>query len=261
VGERALAYYYLSCGACAECTGGHESRCVNLRGNLGVATDGGYAELAVLPAWNALAFPGEIDSVSATVLSDAVGTPVHVARRAHIAPGERVAVVGAGGGVGIHMAQVARAFGAEVAGLDITQAKLDFLERELGIPAVDSSDFGAATLPQAWSGKADVVVDFLGTTESLSWGWSHLGRGGRLVCLASFEGDSIPVDPRNLVRSELALLGSRYTSRYEIELAAKLVATGTVRPVITRNVGIDEVAAVHDELEHGTLIGRGALVW
>src|SRR5919202_4014792 len=140
-GERVMAYFYLFCGRCPRCLAGHESRCERLAGFVGVDRDGGYAELVTLPERNAIPLPPQIDPVSATVIPDAVATPVHVARRAGIEPGERVAVIGAGGGVGIHMVQVAAARGADVVGLEAEPRKLAFLRDDIGVGIADSSDF------------------------------------------------------------------------------------------------------------------------
>jgi propanol-preferring alcohol dehydrogenase len=257
VGERVGAYFYLSCGRCRRCLAGFEPLCERLGGNVGVARDGGYAERCVLPAFNALALGEELDPVLATTVPDAVSTPVHVARRAPIRPGERVAVVAAGGGVGIHMVQVARACGAEVAGLEAVAAKLDFLERELGIGAVDSSDFSRASLPSAWGGRADVIVDLLGSPESLAWSAARLEPNGRLVCLTTFRDVDLRVSPRELVLAQTSVVGSRYASRAEVAEAARLVAAGAVRPVVGRRVGLDGLESVHEELRRGTLLGRG----
>jgi propanol-preferring alcohol dehydrogenase len=261
IGERVAAYFYLSCGACRCCLAGFEPVCEQLAGNIGVARDGGYAELCALPAWNALPLAETVDPVLATTIPDAVATPVHVARLARISAGERVAVVAAGGGVGIHMVQVARAYGADVVGLDVVPQKLDFLERELAIPAVDSRDFGSAALPGEWRGEADVIVDLRGRRDSLDWALRRLGRNGRLVCLTTFKDVDFPVSPRELVLAQLSILGSRYASRYEVCQAAELVASGRVRPIVSRRVGLENVQSVHDELRRGTLLGRGALVW
>ncbi len=261
VGDLVTAHFYLFCGTCRRCLAGLEPLCENLRGQLGVQCDGGYAEYVVLPARNALRLPDGIDPIEATVVPDAVATPVHVARRAGISPGERVAVVGAGGGVGIHMTQVARVFGAEVAGLDVVEEKLEFLERELGVIPVRSGDFDAIELPASWNRQLDVVVDFFGRPQSLAWALRTLGRNGRPVVVATFREIELPVSPRELVLRQLSVLGSRYASRYELGLAADLVNEGRVRPVISRRVGIDGVLDVHAELERGTLLGRGALMF
>lgn len=109
------AYFYLVCDHCGACHAGPQSRCENHAGLVGVDIDGGFAEYARLPAGRAMTLPDAIVTVAATVVPDAVATPYHVAnRRAQIAPGDDVLVPGAGGGVGIHMEQVARHFGATV---------------------------------------------------------------------------------------------------------------------------------------------------
>jgi len=260
VGERVGAYFYLFCSRCPACLAGLEDRCAHLAGFVGVDRDGGYGELTTLPARNTISVGG-LDPVSATVVPDAVATPVHVARRSGIEPGTRVAVVAAGGGLGIHMVQVARVYGGEVVGLDIDPVKLAYLGDELGVEVADSKNFESVALPAHWGGEADVVVDFLGSRASLDWALRTLGIGGRLVTLTTFPGVETPLSPREMVFRELSILGSRYAPRHEVELAAALVAAGRVRPVISRQVGPDQVLSVHEDLRAGRLLGRGALVW
>jgi D-arabinose 1-dehydrogenase-like Zn-dependent alcohol dehydrogenase len=260
-GERVMAFFYLFCGRCPECLGCREPLCRELAGYVGVDRDGGYAELAVLPARNAVRLPGAIDPVLATAIPDAIATPVHVAHRAAIAPGERVAVIGAGGGVGVHMAQVARLHGARVAGLEADRAKLAALEGELGVEAVDSCDFTDVRLPRGWGERADVVVDPVGSRASLEWSMSALAAGGRLVLLTTFRDVAFSLSPRDVVLGGHAVIGSRYASRYELLLAAEHVAAGRVRPIVTETAGWKDVERLHDLLRDGQLLGRGALRW
>ena len=261
VGQRVAAYFYLVCGSCPQCLASAESLCERFRGNVGVAIDGGYAEYAVLPALNAIPVPDGIDPVAATTIPDAIATPVHVARRAGLAPGARVAVLAAGGGVGIHMVQVARAYGAEVAGLDVVPDKLAYLQDELGIAAVDSTDFPAVQLPASWGGQADVVVDLYGRPPAQRWAVDHLARNGTLVALTTFPGEQFAVSSRELVQRQLTVAGSRYNSRYEVGLAARFVRDGRVRPVVSKVVGPDGVAATLAAVRAGTVLGRAALAW
>jgi propanol-preferring alcohol dehydrogenase len=260
-GQRVAAYFYLVCGSCPRCLASSESLCERFRGNVGVAIDGGFAEYAVLPALNAIPVPDGIEPVAATTIPDAIATPVHVARRAGLAPGARVAVLAAGGGVGIHMVQVARAYGAEVAGLDVVPDKLAYLEDELGVAAVDSSDFAAVRLPASWGGQADVVVDLYGRAPAQRWAIDHLARDGRLVALTTFPGEQFAVSSRELVQRQLTVAGSRYNSRYEVGLAAQFVRAGRVRPVVSTIVGPGDVAATLAAVRAGTVLGRAALAW
>src|SRR5579884_1992369 len=142
LGQRVCVHFYLFCGSCRRCVAGSEPLCENLTGNVGVQRDGGYAELVAIPVQNAVRLPDGVDPVLATAIPDAIATPVHVAHRASIAPGERVVVIAAGGGVGVHMVQVAQLFGAEVLALDAADGKLDYLAAEFGAATTNSADFG-----------------------------------------------------------------------------------------------------------------------
>lgn len=262
IGEQVMAYFYLCCGGCGHCRSGEENLCERMGGYLGVDRDGGYAPWVAIPAGNALVMPAGLDPVAATAIPDAVATPIHVARRAAIRDGDRVAVVAAGGGVGVHMVQVARAAGGDVVGLDIDLAKLAFLREDLGIAATDSSDFDTVALPERWRSRGpDVVVDLLGSETSLAWGLRSLAPGGRLVTLTTFRDTSVPLDPREVVLREISVIGSRYAGREDVLRAATMVADGTVRPIVSRQVDATDVDRLHDDLRAGRLLGRGALVW
>jgi D-arabinose 1-dehydrogenase-like Zn-dependent alcohol dehydrogenase len=260
VGQRVMAYFYLVCGRCAACHLGNDSLCENLAGWIGVHRDGGYAAFTVLPAGNAIPIPEAIPAVQATTIPDAIATPLHVCRtRARVQPGDRVAVIGAGGGVGIHMVQMARHFGADVVGLEAREEKLEII-RQLGAAAVPSRSFDH--IPSGWEGRGPtVVIDLLGSRESLDWAVRNLRLGGRLVVLTTFRDVEMTISPRDLVLREITLLGSRYASKGELREAAELVATGAVRPIVSTVVTPDRVEEVHRALLEGALVGRGALEW
>lgn len=259
-GDLVAAYFYLHCDSCPACWRGEHSCCENFGGYLGVHRDGGYAELVTLPRQNAIILPRGMDPVDATVVPDAVATPVHIARRAGITRGTRVAVIGACGGVGAHMVQVARLFGAQVAGLEASAAKCAYLESELGIDAVDSADFARVRLPGTWRPGPDVVVDFLGSGDSFRWSLDVLAPGGRLAVVTTFPGVTADLTARELVLAQKSVIGSRYCGKAELAEAADVVAAGEIRPVIGRKADMDSVDEVHRLLRRGELIGRGALV-
>jgi propanol-preferring alcohol dehydrogenase len=261
LGERIAAYFYLFCGNCRRCIAGTESLCERLRGFVGVDIDGGYAPLATLPARNAVVIPLEIPAAKATAIPDAIATPVHVAERASIAPGERVVVIGAGGGVGVHMVQVAQLRGASVLGLESEPAKREALSSLLGTPCLDSATFDGLELPEDWKRGVDVVVDLLGSSASLRWSLDSVRENGRVVALTTFRDVAADVSPRELVFRQVSLLGSRYASRHEIALASELVASNRVRPFVSDVASAGELDELHQRLRTGEVLGRGALLW
>jgi len=262
-GDRVLAFFYLTCGRCEFCRAGRDSLCRDHRGYVGVHRDGGYAEFVALPEANVLPLPEGVPFVEGTAIPDAIATPYHVcATRARVRVGDRVLVIGAGGGVGIHMLQMARLFGAHVVAVDVNDAKLARC-RELG--ATHAVNFRAADAEAqaraALDGGATVAVDLVGSEHTLAWAFGLLGRGGRMVTLTTFADVGFRVLPRRLVVDELEILGSRYCSRAEVLAAARLVRDGRIRPVVSQTVALSEVESLHTMLREGRLFGRGAVVF
>ncbi len=262
VGQRVMAYFYLVCGTCRACRSGRDSLCENLEGWVGVHRDGGYASFTSLPARNLLPLPESIPAAQATAIPDAIATPLHVCKtRARVRKGDRVAVTGAGGGVGVHMIEMAKLFGAEVAGLEASEGKFEAI-RAMGATPVLSRSFDDVRLDRVWDeGAATVVIDLVGTRDSVSWGLKSLAPGGRLVVLTTFRDVEVPMSPRDVVMREMTVLGSRYASKAELAESADLVASGRIHPIVSHVVAPADVETVHRELRDGTLIGRGAVDW
>src|SRR5215468_5763693 len=129
VGDGVTAYFYLNCGHCRWCLANLEPLCTSGGGNVGFNCDGGYAEYIKLPAHIFIKLPEALDyerhPAEIGVITDALATPYKVLRRAHIKAGETVAVIGAGGGVGIHQVMMAAWANARVIAVDVAADKFD----------------------------------------------------------------------------------------------------------------------------------------
>jgi propanol-preferring alcohol dehydrogenase len=259
-GDLVTAYFHIGCGQCRYCHAGLQPLCEHHGGHVGVKLDGGFAEFVALPVGQVIPLPGELDPVGATTIPDAIATPYHVAKeRASITPGDHVAVLGAGGGVGIHLVQVAQVFGADVTAVDLDGRKLDVC-RDVGathgVNARDRDPEAALAEP----GLAyDAVVDFTGDTDLLEAAVSHLAPRGVLVNLTSFPDNAMRLPPRSQVRNETAVVGSRYCSKDELRDAAALVAAGEVEPIVSSTVGFDGVPDLLETIVANELVGRGAM--
>ena len=136
VGDACAVYFYLTCHRCRWCRGGRETLCEAFKGFVGVHRDGGFAEYVSLPVENFLPIPKGLSYEAAAMATDAVNTNWHCMKeRARVNPHDNVLLIGAGGGVGIHGVQVAKAFGARVIAMDVSDEKLE-LARKWGADEV-----------------------------------------------------------------------------------------------------------------------------
>src|SRR5918996_4078679 len=257
-GDVVTGSFYLFCGHCHMCSGGRETLCLNFGGYIGIHVDGAFADYLVVPARNLVPVPDGVPVREAGIIADAVATPFHVAsQRAMIRPGDRVAVIGAGGGVGVHMTQVAKAFGGTVAAVDRDPQKLARL-RSLPFDAVvdASSERLAADLVDGLGAAPDVVIDMVGSTETLAAGWASLGVAGRFVSVAATPGVTMPVEPLQLVMKEVVITGTRYASRAEIAASLDLVRSGAVQCVIGSRYPLERVQDAMDAIAANEVFGR-----
>lgn len=266
VGQRVTDYFYLFCGECRWCLRGREPLCERSGGNVGRQIDGGYAEYVALPARNLIPLPDglpyEESPAEVAVICDAIATPLKVCRRARLQPLETCVVFGAAGGLGIHMVKMARFWGARVIGVDRGSSKLLAASDAGAHEVVDAlAEDPAAAIRRLTGGRgADVVIDFVASSQTLAAGVDALDSGGRLLILGVHRDASVNVDPGRLLRGELELLGSRYVTRYEVIESLEMVRRGLIRPMVSRTFPLEQANEAHELLAKSESIGRLALV-
>ena len=262
VGHRVVPSLYLVCGTCARCREGRETICQNFGGHIGLDVAGGYAEYVVVPARNLVRLPDEIPPAAGTLLANVVGTGLHALKqRMKLAEGERVIITGAGGGVGLHAIQTARALGAEVMAVDLSDARLA-MASDLGATITCRSDAKSIRdVAMDWTGGAGVdgVLELVGPA-TMGETLTSLRKGGRLVIVGSHSGSDWSVDPHAFYRNEWEIRGSRNVSVREVVDAVQLVSEGTVAPIIDRRLALDDVGLAFERLESGAVVGRDVLV-
>ena len=258
-GDRVTASFYLTCGSCPNCAGGRETLCANWGGFVGVHADGGLADAVVLPARNLVRVPDNVSLAAAAIAADAIATPYRaLTGRVSIRPGQTVAVIGAGGGVGVHMVAVARALGARVIGIERDPAKEQQLAArgcDLTWNPGDDPDW-ASRLAEELGVRADVCVDMVASRSTLTNGVALLNRSGTLLIVGYQGGVTFELDPRPFVLDEVVVTGSRYATRADIAAALDLVAQGRVEPVIGARYPLAEVAEAYRVMQANEAFGR-----
>ena len=223
---------------------------------------GGYAELAVAQAADAIAVPDGMSLVDAVALFSDGRTAMGLHLRAAPKPGETVLVSSAGGGLGILLSQLATAAGARVVATAGSARKLD-LARSLG--AQVAIDYTAPDWPQRLAAAApdgiDLAYDGVGGTIGRTV-FDELAPGGRFVVHGMASGSmtdtSEPGKPVTVVGiAELASIASAGR-----ELAAKVLAeaaAGRLRPVVGQTYPLERAAAAHAAIEARQTLGKTLL--
>lgn len=248
-GDRVTASFYLTCGDCHWCRHGRETLCTAFGGFVGAAIDGAFAEVIRVPARNLVAVPEQVELADAGIVADALATPLHVMnQRLSTRAGDWVAVIGAGGGLGVHTVAVARSVGARVAAVESNTDKRKALT-ELGLAdlVIDGSD---------WPIACAAVIDCVGNTETLAASMRALAPGGTLVVLGVRGTDRLTIPAIDMILGELTVTGTRYASRNEIAQALELVAAGRIHPIVGARFPLVELPAAFELVRSGQAFGR-----
>jgi 6-hydroxycyclohex-1-ene-1-carbonyl-CoA dehydrogenase len=132
LGKEVIVPAVLPCNNCEICKSGRGNRCLNQKmpGN-SMGVYGGFASHIPVPAKDLCVVHQHkgVPLEHLAVVADAVTTPYQAAKRANLKAGDRVIVIGAAGGVGSFMTQIAKGMGAKtVIGIDINEEKLGFMK-------------------------------------------------------------------------------------------------------------------------------------
>lgn len=249
VGDEVVVNPSVSCRRCAPCLAGDSPYCRQF-GILGEERWGGHAEGVVVPAANVLPRPPGRSWEECAAYPLATLTAWRMLRRARLAAGETVLIVGIGGGVALAALSLARWMGARVI---VTSRDAEKRQRALDLGADDAVDSGA----ERWGVRADVVVESVGPA---TWDQSvrALNRGGRLVLCGGTSGQKVELNLPRLWFGQHEVIGSTMGSYREFDQVTALVAAGL--PVHVDVVEpVDRYPAALERLARGEQMGKVVL--
>ena len=193
LGQRVLVSGAVGCGRCPSCGHGISSACSSMK-VLGIPAmspyPGGQAELVVVPDADTalLAIPEGVSDEAAILLTDNLATGWQGARRAGVAEGHTVAVVGFGP-VGMCAAMAARALGAwEVLVVDPIASRRAFAE-ELGAVALDADQHTVDAVVERTAGGTDAVIETAGRDAAVRSAIAMAHASARIASV------SVPSEP------------------------------------------------------------------
>lgn len=225
---------------------------------MAVVGGGGQAELAVVHEREAMPIPAGLDWGSAGGLPE-VFTTAHDAlfTQAGLAPGDRVCIHGAAGGVGTAAVQLAATAGARVVATVRSVDRRRAVE-ELGATVVDPAETEA-------NGPYDVILELVGAMN-LDVNLRSLATGGRICVIGIGAGASGQINLGLLMSRRGRIHGSTLRSR-PLEgkaAAARLVEAhvlplfeaGRLRVPIDRTFALTEAEDAYAHFDSGGKFGK-----
>jgi (R,R)-butanediol dehydrogenase/meso-butanediol dehydrogenase/diacetyl reductase len=235
---------------CPACRAGHQHICQHLD-FIGIDSPGAMQQRWTVPATTLVRLPGSLP-LDRAALVEPTAVAVHDVGRAQVTEGEKAVVVG-GGPVGILIALVARAAGADVRVVELS-AHRRLLAEELGLTTWDPASDDMPELVRRWTGDAgaDVAFEVSGAQGGVDTAVEVLGVRGRL-CLVAIHPRPREVNLHRFFWRELTLVGARLYDRADFEKAVTLVADGTIpaERLISKVVPLTQAPAAFEALEGG----------
>jgi NADPH2:quinone reductase len=225
------------------------------------------AEFAAIPAQNAVRVPKAGRLEQAALFRSNAETSAFALRKAVLAPGETLLVLGAGGGTGYSAVQLGKLAGARVLASASSPEKRAIALEAGADAAVDSgaADWREQVAAFAGPDGVDVVYDPLGGAQT-ERAFRTLGWNGRHL-MVGFAAGEIPSLPCNLpLLKGASLVGANLlqAQKFEPQACAReaerlmaLFGEGRLgAPPIGRRYSLDQVAEAYAAVASGTVAGR-----
>ncbi|MET8836058.1 NADPH:quinone oxidoreductase family protein [Micromonospora sp. NPDC004540] len=228
---------------------------------------GGFAEFALLDAATTFPAPAALDDAEASALYIGYQTGwFGLHRRAGLRAGETLLVHAAAGGVGSAAVQLGKAAGARVIGV-VGGPEKAAVARAVGADVVvdrRAEDFVEVVRAETGGRGADVVYDPVGG-DTYQRSTKCVAFEGRIL-VVGFAGGRIQSAALNhaLVKN-YSIVGLHWGLYHRHDPAAvaechraltALAAQGTVRPLVSERLPLDEVADGVQRLADGSTVGR-----
>ena len=256
-GDRVVVNPKITCQQCPACLAGNDHLCPRPR-FMGTATDGSYAELAVMPAANVHAIADGVSYEQAAAVPTTF-LPVWnmLVRRGQLKAWETVLVLSASAGVGTAAIQVAKhVIGARVIATTSTPEKAA-KAKDLGADEVINYNEEDITqrVRELTDGGVDMVVDHVGA-DFFAKAFSSLKAGGRYGICGATTGLRTELHLGLLFSRQIEVFGAFMGTKEDMRQIVAVLNQGTIKPVVDRVFPLEEAAQAHRTMEETKFFGK-----
>ena len=232
VGDRVVAPFTTSCGACWFCARGLTARCEVgelfgwVQGGRGL--HGGQAERVRVPLADTtlVPAPAAVADEVALLAGDVLSTGFYCAQLGAIEPEHAVAVVGAGP-VGVCATIAALQTARQVFTLDLVPERRALAARYGATPLDPGAAAAAAQLREATGGRGvDVVLECVGSEAATATSFALVRTGGTIAAAGVHCEPHFAFSPGQAYDKNLTYRAGRCPARAMMEVTMPLVASG-----------------------------------
>jgi L-iditol 2-dehydrogenase len=242
-GDRVAVDPAMVCGKCDQCRAGRTNTCRHLRfmgcpdGALGAV-----AEYRVVPAVNCIPIPNSM-SLDMAALAEPLSVGLYAVRIAAIAPGMRIAIIGAGP-IGLSVLLCAKATAScTIYATDLLDERLA-VARQCGADWTGNAKHGEAiaAIARAEPCGVDVVFECSGDPLCIDEAQRLLTPGGTLMLVGIPPTDRLIFDIHRMRRRELTFKNVR-RQRDCVEPVLAMIGAGRIdpRPLLTHRFPLERI--------------------
>ncbi len=263
VGQRVVPHNSAPCGSCFYCKHEQYNLCTNLFINWGA-----FAEYILIPSsiarLNMYPIPNHI-SYKEAALMEPLSTVVHGQRVCPIQKGEVVAIVGAGGPIGLmHLQLAARSGASKILAIDLKDMRLRVAESLGATDIINPSNENALErIIELTEGRgADVVIEATGSVSGWEQAIQFVRPGGRVLLFGGLPGGTyVNMDATKIHYGELKIYGVFHSSPIDVYTAYNLICERVIdtRSLVSCELPLEKLEDALVMMKEGKIIKAAIL--
>jgi threonine dehydrogenase-like Zn-dependent dehydrogenase len=262
-GDRVIVYHIAGCGLCDDCRKGWMISCSSpTRAAYGWQRNGGHAEFLLAEERTLVALPDTLSYLDGAMVACGFGTAYAACLRAGVSGRDTVLITGLGP-MGMGMALLCRALGAQVVGVEYLPERHE-LAHKLGfndIVTPSNNNVISKVLEKVNGRGFEVAIDCSGNADARHLCLEAAREWGRVVFVG--EGGNVSFAPSPLlIHKQLTLHGSWVCSLPQMEELVEHLVTWNLHPdvIVTHRFPLSRAKEAYELFDSGRT-GKVAIMW
>lgn len=254
VGDRVASLIYIPCGKCEFCLRGDENLCPN-KITFGESVNGGYTQDVIVHENSLVKVPENVPPEDASLAACVTGMLYNaIARVGNLKSGQRILISGAGGGVGVHAVELAKALGAYVIAETSSQWKMEKLYSVGADMVVSGDDFDRKIKSELGDG-VHLAIESVGL-PTFERSLRSLRTGGRLVVIGNVDPSPVPLPLGIIILKGNSIHGSISSTREDMKKVLTMTSQGKLKAVVHEKISLKDVNRAYGEMKEKKSMGR-----